>query len=157
MAFEWHKRSVPTSALEISKSQLEQETSPNIDGFHTNSVSDSCRESNNALCSSNDKENEIPTSMSSSLVPHQEDGKAGIDREAKVGLVQEQSDPVPVTPTELAELRANLASVVIADSCHSSMKCSSYFTEPVEWMEELILGHVEGKVSYYSTSLIFGT
>lgn len=27
-----------------------------------------------------------------------------------------------------------------------STACSSYFIEPVEWMEELLLGAVEGKV-----------
>ena len=154
LAFKWHKRSVPTSAFastKISESQVEQQTLPNIDGCHTNDVSDSCGESSNNLCSSNDKEKEIPTIMSSSLMPCQEDGKAGTDSGGKVDHVQEQPDPVPVTPTELAELRAHLASVVMADmySCHSSVRCSSYFIEPVEWMEELILGDVEGKVSYY--------
>jgi hypothetical protein len=57
--------------------------------------------------------------------------------------------PVPVTPTELAELRAHLATVVAMDtssSCSASPNCSSYFIEPVEWMETLLLGHVEGKV-----------
>lgn len=148
LAFKWHKRSLPTSAFsstKISELQFELQSSPDKDGCHTNNVPDSCGE--NSSCST-DKEKELPTTVSSSLIPHQEDEKAGTDGGGKVDHVQEQLDPVPVTPTELAELRAHLASVVMADSCHSSMKCSSYFIEPVEWMEELILGHVEGKVSY---------
>ena len=58
---------------------------------------------------------------------------------------------MPVTPTELAELRAHLAAVVAMDnssSCSASPSCSSYFIEPVEWMETMLLGHVEGKVLY---------
>ena len=147
LAFKWHKRSIPTSAFtqtKISESQSEQQTAPNIDGSQTNDVIDL---NDNACSSSNEKEKKIPTNVSPSSIPHQEDRKAGTDRGEKVDHVQEQLDPVPVTPTELAELRAHLASVVMADSCCSSMKCSSYFIEPVEWMEELILGHVEGKVS----------
>ena len=58
--------------------------------------------------------------------------------------------PVPVTSTELATLRAHLASVVAAESssCSASPSCSSYFIEPVEWMETFLLGHVEGKVKH---------
>jgi hypothetical protein len=54
-----------------------------------------------------------------------------------------------VTPAELAELRAHLATVVAMDTTSSysaSPSCSSYFIEPVEWMETLLLRHVEGKV-----------
>ena len=154
LAFKWHKRSVhvPTSAFtqtKISESQSEQQISPNVDGCHTNDVTDVSGKNDNASGSSNEKEMEIPTSMSPSSILPQEDEKAGTDRGEKVDHAQEQPDPVSMTPTELAELRAHLASVVMADSCRSAMKCSSYFIEPVEWMEELILGHVEGKVSYY--------
>ena len=74
--------------------------------------------------------------------PHQEGGR--LCGEGERDSVPEKT-PVPVTPTELAELRAHLASVVAMGNS-SYIKCSSYFIEPVEWMEATLLGQVEGKV-----------
>ena len=57
--------------------------------------------------------------------------------------------PPPLTPTELARVRAHVASVVALgnqSTDHVSQACSSYFLEPVEWMEPALLGSVEGKV-----------
>ena len=57
--------------------------------------------------------------------------------------------PPPLTPTELARVRAQVASVVAHGNrspAHVSQACSSYFIEPVEWMESALLGSVEGKV-----------
>ena len=73
------------------------------------------------------------------------------ESDEKVEPIPDQP-PVPVTPTELAELRAHLATVVAMDSTSysASSKCSSYFIEPVEWMETLLLGHIEGKVKVIS-------
>ena len=73
--------------------------------------------------------------------------KNNTESDEKVEPVPDQL-PVPVTPTELAELKARLATVVAMDttSCSASSKCSSYFIEAVEWMETLLLGHIEGKV-----------
>ena len=36
---------------------------------------------------------------------------------------------------------------VTQDPSNSNKTCSSFFVEPVEWMEEVIVGNVEGKVS----------
>lgn len=57
--------------------------------------------------------------------------------------------PPLLTPTELAKVRAQVASVVALgkeSTAGVSQACSSYFIEPVEWMESALLGSVEGKV-----------
>lgn len=114
---------------------------------------DSSRDKAKPLESGDEKKVEVtsPTdTSSSSSAPHQEDGgEVRPDGEAADDHVPDQSSLVPVTPPELAELRAHLASVVATDSCSSSPQCSSYFIEPVEWMEAILLGHVEGKVSEF--------
>lgn len=52
-----------------------------------------------------------------------------------------------LTIADLARVRAQVASVVaLGNQSSVSSACSSYFIEPVEWMGELLLGEVEGKV-----------
>ena len=90
---------------------------------------------------------------SPSVTHHQEECKSLGEEEEGEGATAPEGTPVPVTPTELAELRAHLASVVAMGNS-SSIKCSSYFIEPVEWMEATLMGQVEGKVRgvYYSVA-----
>ncbi len=55
-----------------------------------------------------------------------------------------------LTPADMARVRAQVASVVALGNqswVRVSSACSSYFIEPVEWMGDLLLGEVEGKVS----------
>ena len=52
----------------------------------------------------------------------------------------------PLTLDELARVRAQVASLATHSSPLTPNTCSSYFIEPVEWMEPTLLGHVEGKV-----------
>ena len=57
------------------------------------------------------------------------------------------SPPNPqYSPDDLAKVRAEVGSVV-ALSSQPSKACSSFFLEPLEWMETALLGTVEGKVS----------
>ena len=56
------------------------------------------------------------------------------------------TSPPPLTPDELARVRAQVASLTTHSSPLTPHTCSSYFIEPVEWMEPTLLGHVEGKV-----------
>ena len=61
------------------------------------------------------------------------------------------TSPPPLTPDELARVRAQVASLATHSSPLTPHTCSSYFIEPVQWMEPTLLGHVEGKVrSCYS-------
>ena len=52
-----------------------------------------------------------------------------------------------ITPEGLAKLRAQVATVTSLSGPSSSDSCSSYFVEPMEWMESTLLGRVEGKVN----------
>ena len=56
------------------------------------------------------------------------------------------TSPPPLTLDELARVRAQVASLATHSSPLTPHTCSSYFIEPVEWMEPTLLGHVEGKV-----------
>ena len=56
------------------------------------------------------------------------------------------TSPPPLTLDELARVRAQVASLATHSSPLTPNTCSSYFIEPVEWMEPTLLGHVEGKV-----------
>ena len=56
------------------------------------------------------------------------------------------TSPPPLTLDELARVRAHVASLATHSSPLTPHTCSSYFIEPVEWMEPTLLGHVEGKV-----------
>ena len=56
------------------------------------------------------------------------------------------TSPPPLTPDELARVRAQVASLATHSSPLTPHTCSSYFIEPVQWMEPTLLGHVEGKV-----------
>ena len=56
------------------------------------------------------------------------------------------TSPPPLTLDELARVRAQVASLTTHSSPLTPNTCSSYFIEPVEWMEPTLLGHVEGKV-----------
>ena len=119
--------------------------------------------------SSDSKELEptLSTDTPPSSVPHQQESKVGEEKEEEEEKDEKKEEeekeeggsdrdqcPVPVIPTELAKLRAQLASMVATDSSSSSSsaRCSSYFVEPVEWMEAILLGQVEGKVIKKSLS-----
>ena len=56
------------------------------------------------------------------------------------------TSPPPLTLDELTRVRAQVASLATHSSPLTPHTCSSYFIEPVEWMEPTLLGHVEGKV-----------
>ena len=56
------------------------------------------------------------------------------------------TSPHPLTSDELARVRAQVASLATHSSPLTPHTCSSYFIEPVQWMEPTLLGHVEGKV-----------
>ena len=57
--------------------------------------------------------------------------------------------PSPLTPADLAKMREEVASVLaqgVQGSALTLAACSSYFIEPVAWMGDMLLGHLEGKV-----------
>lgn len=56
--------------------------------------------------------------------------------------------PASLTPAELSKMRKELASMVVqgGQSSLTFAACSSYFIEPVTWMGQALLGHMEGKV-----------
>lgn len=56
--------------------------------------------------------------------------------------------PAPLTPADLSKMREELASIVVHGGQGSSTfaACTSYFIEPVAWMGQALLGHMEGKV-----------
>lgn len=56
------------------------------------------------------------------------------------------TSPHLLTSDELARVRAQVASLATHSSPLTPHTCSSYFIEPVQWMEPTLLGHVEGKV-----------
>lgn len=61
----------------------------------------------------------------------------------------ESDSPPPFSPSELAKVRAQAALVIALGNQPSTLTspaCSSYFIEPVEWMDPLLLGSTEGKV-----------
>ena len=60
------------------------------------------------------------------------------------GPTPESNISNPITPNELAKVRAQVAMVMSQPV--SDGRCSSWFIEPVEWMESSLLGTVEGKV-----------
>ena len=69
--------------------------------------------------------------------------------EPEGSLLNEQDSPphTDVTPEGLAKVRAQVATVMSLSRPSTSDSCSSYFVEPMEWMESALLGRVEGKVN----------
>lgn len=144
MAFKWHKRTKQQSSA--STSTKSQEISSEKDGRQKEEEEEkpSSGVADDIVAQVSGKEKDNGVASSSVAAAHQEGADA--DGGNMVDQLAEQP-PVPVTPAELAELRAHLASVVATDNSSSSFsKCSSYFIEPVEWMETILLGQVEGKV-----------
>lgn len=144
LAFKWHKRSnrQMIQSGQCDDDKTDHAVSPEVEKTLAPSSSDG-KEIEQAsvatpLSPSSDHQRESST-----------EGARGKENKVEEGKERSEKDqvPVPVTPTELAQLRAHLASLVASDSCSSAnAKCSSYFVEPVEWMEPSLLGHVEGKV-----------
>ena len=142
LAFKWHKRTKQQSSASTStKSQdgrqkEEEEEKP------------SSRVADDIVAQVSGKEKDNGVASSSVAAAHQEGANSGADADGGNTVDQlAERPPVPVTPAELAELRVHLASVVATDNSSSPFsKCSSYFIEPVEWMEAILLGQVEGKV-----------
>lgn len=68
--------------------------------------------------------------------------------------VNSSSPTSKYSPDDLAKVRAEVTSVVALSnqptSSHPSKTCSSFFLEPLEWMEPALLGTVEGKVRFLS-------
>ena len=59
--------------------------------------------------------------------------------------------PAPLTPAELSKMREELASIVVQRGQSLTFAaCSSYFIEPVTWMGQALLGHMEGKVCVHA-------
>lgn len=56
--------------------------------------------------------------------------------------------PAPLTAADLSKMREELASIVVRGGQGSLTfaACTSYFIEPVAWMGQGLLGHMEGKV-----------
>ena len=151
-AFRWNKRSKPTASSvrvmksdepltagkEEDKSTREKEDDSMAGENDTLEPSvpldqDGCNESS-TLTASDDKNPTSPTSTASGA-----------------------STSPTLTPADLARVRKQVATVVAMGN-HSSplipKACSSYFIEPVEWMETQLLGHVEGKVRTWQCALM---
>ena len=151
LAFKWNKRAKKTSPSSTSSSSTKMPQSPKKQQPSSEDNKEEGTETSRDVASVQDsvgeekEEEDILASSSKEKTPaspHEEGGR--LCGEGERDSVPEQT-PVPVTPTELAELRAHLASVVAMGNS-SYVKCSSYFIEPVEWMEATLLGQVEGKV-----------
>ena len=139
LAFKWHKRS---NRQVIQTGQQDEDKMDHAKDGVSSDVEKTLSPS-----SGEGKEMEHASTLPSSSNAHQQDGNAKGAEKEKEERSEKDRVPVPVTPTELAQLRAHLASLVASDSSSSAnAKCSSYFVEPVEWMEPSLLGHVEGKV-----------
>ena len=148
LAFKWHKRTKQQSSA--STSTKSQEISSEKDGRQKEEEEEkpSSRVADDIVAQVSGKEKDNGVASSSVAAAHQEGADSGADADGGNTVDQlAERPPVPVTPAELAELRAHLASVVAtANSSSPFSKCSSYFIEPVEWMEAILLGQVEGKV-----------
>lgn len=79
--------------------------------------------------------------------------------ESPLGQDDPSLPPAPLTHAELSKMREELAAMVVQRGQPLTFAaCSSYFIEPVTWMGQTLLGHMEGKVcvclSKYSLSLL---
>lgn len=65
------------------------------------------------------------------------------------GLPGAPWDHTPSLPTETERMRQEVGSLLAQRAAHAlslSPGCTSYFIEPVAWMGESLLGHMDGKV-----------
>ena len=94
------------------------------------------------------QENNSSSGPSSSVANEHISSEPSNQETAAEGTVKGGSptSPHPLTSDELARVRAQVASLATHSSPLTPHTCSSYFIEPVQWMEPTLLGHVEGKV-----------
>ena len=95
------------------------------------------------------RDSQFPTGVISSQTGTSSAAENGTMTEGNIA--KSPSSPPPLTPDELARVRAQVASVVALGAQPSlspltPQACSSYFVEPVEWMQPMLVGQVEGKV-----------
>eukprot|EP00731_Ephydatia_muelleri_P023815 Em0016g86a len=71
---------------------------------------------------------------------------ASVDSETDVELVEESARG-KVDKDETDEANITILSSKLSSMVSSGLTCSSYFIEPVEWMEPMIIGCLQGKVT----------
>ena len=165
-AFKWHKRSKPGESavsprtvrpppgsgegVEVLKQKTgegeEDQVAASLEDLQIQSQENTDRDCHFPLVATGDISSETGNSSSGA-----ESGTTTGGNTAK----SPSSSPPPLTPDELARVRAQVASVVALGAQPSlspltPQACSSYFVEPVEWMQPMLLGQVEGKVSWRS-------
>ena len=70
----------------------------------------------------------------------------GGNSDCLIALPDTPGQPSPSQPLDVSTLRQELASMATQGAANTHTTCTSYFIEPVAWMGQALLGHVEGKV-----------
>ena len=61
-------------------------------------------------------------------------------------MTSHDMETTPTTVSEQFNLHSSPVQVTSVVTNSNNKTCSSYFIEPVAWMEQLLLGNIEGKV-----------